>query len=214
MKRFEHLTIALGIANLFVLLVSGGLGYYFVQRPIAILEQQKLEVETRKGATDEAKLSIDVSNFLKDLRPLVRFDCNALAVDQLRVRVSCNANNIGQHKVFIQAPSVSLKFKANRQVVRAEAYKGTLEVKFTQANSIPPGLNGGFEYEVVFTKQPDFNLFDLETEFSTHTDVGVVQLVAKLLQDRLDSALLSSISQQVYKVTCSVDASSLRPASP
>lgn len=205
MKLVEKLTSYLGWANFVLLIASGILGYFFVHRPLASIERQKLQLEERKSSNDEAKLSIDVSNFLKDLRPLIQFECDAQAVDRLRVVMTCGANNIGQHKVFIEKPSVSLRFKANRQVVSTDAYKGTLEVKFTHSNSVPPGLRAGFEYEVVFTKPPDFSMFDLETAFVAHTDSGVVNLVAKLLQDRVDAYLLSSISKQIYTVPRSVD---------
>jgi hypothetical protein len=210
MKKFENI---LGVANLVVLLISGVLGYLFVQRPIAALEQQKLDVEARKSALDETKLNIDVSNLLKDLRPLLKFDCKHVAVAPLRVNVFCTANNVGEHKVFVDAPSVSLVFKKNREIVKAEAYKEQLEVKFTKANSIPPTLDGSFEYELVFTQAPDFHLFDLQTEFSAHTDSQVVQLIAKLLDGRVDRTLLDYISRQVYTLPSPVDTSALSAAS-
>ena len=159
------------------------------------IESRKVQIEDRKGTTEEVRLTPDLTKLSNELRPNVDVSCYGDPIDGVILRITCNFKNKGAHRAKVEPKLFSMLNRSDQTEI-----PGTIQkIDNAGSNNILPNGAGSNVYEIFLTpagvavKNPIISI-----KFDATTDEVAVAMTKRLSKGIITDEELRSFSTQRY----------------
>lgn len=194
MTKFEKLSIAFNLIQFIALAIGGIILFLYLDVP--------------KEAREHAKLSIDASKLIQDIRPKISLKCDNEARDPHTIYVYCRVKNFGSHRVIVSEPSPSIVTNNEKRYSKEDVFR-IAEIEHSNGNSLPSNSEAYVAYYLKFKIDdefvPDFDKFKINTLVVAKTDSIVLKVANRLLSEFVTEEEIDSLGSHGYSMTSSID---------
>lgn len=159
------------------------------------IESKKVQIEDRKGTTEEVRLTPDFTRLSSGLRPNLAISCAVDRIDRMRLQITCIFKNNGAHLARIEPKSFLMLNTSDQKEVPGAIEK----VDNTGANNILPNNGGSSTYDVFLTSDGGArNKPMIRIEFDATTDSAAIAMTKRLSKGAITNNELRAFSTQGY----------------
>lgn len=144
---------------------------------------------------------VDISSLLRDLQPNFRWrDCIAKRYKN-QVEVNCSQENIGQHKVTVSDPIISIRDNISGMELHSNDYL----LSELSSNTIMPGNTGSIRFYISGNERLFEGSLTISLSSVVDTDNDILSITKELFNDDISNDLLSDISTMSYNMNIFID---------
>ena len=160
-----------------------------------LIESKKVQIENRRGNTEEVRLTPDFTKLSNELRPNIELSCNGDPIEGVLLRITCSFKNKGAHRAKIEPKAFSMLDRSDQKEISGAIQK----VDNVDANNILATGVGSNVYEVFLTpagvaiQKPIISI-----RFDATTDSVAVAITRRLSKGVITDEELRTLSTQVY----------------
>lgn len=166
-----------------------------IARSTELIESRKIQIDDRRGNTEEVRLTPDLTKLSNDLRPNFEVSCSGDALDGLVLRINCTFKNKGSHRALISPKFFTMLNRSDQK-----GLPGVIEkIENGVANNVLPNGSGSNTYEVWLTpagaavKSPIVSI-----TFEAKTDDVAIALTKRLSKGAITNQELRELAMQGY----------------
>lgn len=160
-----------------------------------IKDQAKLNLDSNSGQRDEARLSVDFTKLLNELRPNLQINCNSIITKDNYIVIECSFKNLGLNKIIVYPIDIFLLDENNKQII----HNAILKTEDLDSNQI---INlGSNRYTVFLTPEGQkLKKHNFKLSIKAITNQSSIDLTKRLSKGLITDEELNDAATQLYQI--------------